>query len=376
MRDPQTCASSPVENKIRFWDSTKRGANIFNVNISPEDISAAKAYGIQFVRLSLDKFPTKRRRDFLMKNGADNYTSLDPDDLAILKEILDIFERENMPVVITLLGLPGSRWNQLNGNKDDLRIWKNKKYQERAAKFWRDLADELLKYKIVVGYNILNEPHPERLFDSKSCHIKDVHQEEVQKLLNDFNELIVRNIRAVDPYTPIVIDSSAYADPNTFKNLRPIDDPFIIYSFHMYEPYEYTNHQSNKGKYSYPGKVAGKSWDKEVLREYMHDVRDFQKKYNIPSSRILVGEFGGYRRQQGLSEYFTDLIQIFEENGWHWAFYAFREDSWDGMDYELGAGVLPWEYWKAREHGTDYAGKLRRPTHHSFSVLLRGLCSE
>jgi hypothetical protein len=45
--------------------------------------------------------------------------------------------------------------------------------------------------------------------------------------------------------------------------------------------------------------------------------------------------------QKGLAQYFLDLIAIFKKNGWHWAFYAFREDCWDGMDYELGDGQLP-----------------------------------
>lgn len=34
----------------------------------------------------------------------------------------------------------------------------------------------------------------------------------------------------------------------------------------------------------------------------------------------------------------------------HWAFYSFREDSWDGMDYELGSAKVPWRYWQAIEN--------------------------
>ena len=37
--------------------------------------------------------------------------------------------------------------------------------------------------------------------------------------------------------------------------------------------------------------------------------------------------------------------------GWHWAFYAYREDEWDGMDYELGTAKLPGSYWQAIERG-------------------------
>ncbi|MDR1907204.1 MAG: glycoside hydrolase family 5 protein, partial [Puniceicoccales bacterium] len=322
---------APLSNKITFWTTPKKGANIFNTCVSLEDIRAAKAYGIQFIRLALDKFPSKRR-DFLM-GDADDYHSLDPDDLAFLKSILDMFTRENMPVVITMLSLPGSRWKQLNGDRDDLRIWTDAKFKEQAACFWRDLATELRQYQIVVGYNILNEPHPERLFDSESCNIDQVNQEEVQKLLSNFNNLIVNSIGEVDCYTPIIIDSSSYADPNTFEKLQLLKDSRVIYSFHMYEPYAYTNHRLNKGQYSYPGEIEGKYWDRAALEAYMVAVNNFQKQHKIPSNRIFVGEFGGHRMQKGLPQYFEDLIAIFEKNNWHWAFYAFR-DNWDGMDYE------------------------------------------
>jgi hypothetical protein len=39
------------------------------------------------------------------------------------------------------------------------------------------------------------------------------------------------------------------------------------------------------------------------------------------------------------------------ERGWHWAFYSFREDAWDRMDYEVGAGPLGAAYWEAVERG-------------------------
>jgi aryl-phospho-beta-D-glucosidase BglC (GH1 family) len=354
-----------VPHKIAFWNGAKRGANIFNTHVSQEDIKAAKAYGIQFIRLCPDKFPSKKR-DFLM-GSADDYRSIDTDDWTFLQSVLDQFAHENMPVVLTMLSLPGSRWKQLNGNEDDFRIWIDEKFQRQAACFWRDLAEKLRPYPIVVGYNILNEPHPERLFNSENCHTDQVNQEEVQKLLFDFNSRIAASIREVDPDTPIIIDSSSYADPRTFKLLQPLADPHMIYSFHMYEPYDYTDHRRNRGQYIYPGEVAGEYWGKAALKAYMDTVNDFQKKYKIPPNRILVGEFGCHRTQKGLPCYFEDLTAIFEENNWHWAFYAFR-DNWDGMDYELGDKKLPWAYWQAEKLGKDYPLE-RNPTYPQFAVL-------
>ncbi|MDR1366060.1 MAG: glycoside hydrolase family 5 protein [Holosporales bacterium] len=360
--------------KQTFWNKPiRKGANIFNVLIFQKDIKAAKKYGVGFVRLALDRFPTKRR-DFLI-GDADEYKGLDKKDLATLKNVLKIFEKEGMPVVITMISLPGSRWKQLNNNKDDLKIWRDLKYQKQAARFWRDLAVELRNCPIVVGYNILNEPHPERLFNAKNCHVDKVNQPAVQQLLFRFYRLVVNAIRSVDKHTAIILDSSAYGDPNTFKYLQPLNDDRVLYSFHMYEPYEYTNHKLNDGKYSYPGVIDGKFWDKKALSEYMKSVATFQKTNKIPPTKILVGEFGCYRKTKGIVQYFCDLIQIFEENGWHLAFYSFREDSRDGMDYELGDKKLPWAYWKAFEKWR-ILNSLRKATFPQFAVLENALKSQ
>lgn len=363
-------ANEDIQNspKIVFWQSQKKGANIFNKNIESKDIKAAKAYGIEFVRLSLDKFPTSHR-DFLIGN-ADGYCELIKEDLEKLKKILDMCYQEKMPVVITMLSLPGSRWKQNNQNKDDLRIWRDKKYQAQAAFFWHDLAAALKDHPAVVGYNILNEPHLERIFASKEVHINTVHQEESQKILYQLYSNIIKSIRQIDKETPIILDSSAYADPQTFSLLIPQKDENIIYSFHMYEPYEYTNHKINNGKFKYPGQIKGKQWDKQALKDYMSSVVAFQKKHRVACHRILVGEFGGHRMSPGLEKYFEDLINIFNQKSWHFAFYAFREDVWDGMDYELGTQKLSWNYWQAIEHGETPTLE-RKDNYPAFSIILK-----
>lgn len=325
------------KTKISFWNSRKQGTNIFNQNISIEDIQAAKNYGFGFIRLVPDKFLTEKR-DFLI-GDADNYNGLVDADLTKLKEILDICTQIDIPVVLSMLSLPGSRWKQNNNDKDDLRIWSNetnlnnKMFQKQAATFWKDLATELQYYSIVIGYNILNEPHPE-----KAC----LPTNSIQHQLFEFYQLSINAIRSVDKQTPIILDSTAHADPQAFNYLSAHTDPLIIYSFHMYEPFAYTNLKINNGQYSYPGMIEDTYWDKDTLIKYMKAIIDFQKRNNIESNRILVGEFGGNRKTEGLEVYFKDLISIFKQHNWHYAFYAFREDTWDGMDYELGADKIPW----------------------------------
>ena len=363
-------AFGEITKKTLFWNTQQKGANIFNRNITSEDIKGAKKYGIKFIRLAPDKF-TSLHRDFLIGN-ADDYRQLIKEDLEQLKKILDICYQEKMPVVITMLSLPGSRWKQNNRDKDDLRIWKDVKYQAQAALFWQDLAIALKDHPAIVGYNLLNEPHPERIFASNEVHINAAHQEAVQKMLYDLYSRIIKHIRLVDKDTPIILDSSSYADATTFALLTPQEDQNVLYSFHMHEPYEYTNHKMNKGNYQYPGMINGKQWNQKDLREYISAVIRFQKTHTIGSNKILVGEFGGHRMSVGLEKYFEDLIGIFNKEGWHFAFYAFREDTWDGMDYELGNNKLPWSYWQAVERG-EKPELNRKSTYPAFSIIKKAL---
>jgi len=67
--------------------------------------------------------------------------------------------------------------------------------------------------------------------------------------------------------------------------------------------------------------------------------------------------------------YFTDLLTVLDGHAWDWASYAFREDGWDGMDYEVGTGALPWKYWQAMEAGQHPAPP--RKDNPLFQVLKR-----
>lgn len=335
------CSTFTMHNdRMDFWATPKRGANIFNKHVTRDDIRAAKEYDIQFIRLAPDKFITKHR-DFLIGN-ADDYCELAEDDLAVLISLLDLCAQEGMRVVLTMLTLPFSRWKQNNDNNDDLSLWLNLDNMARAAKFWQDVSKSLKNHPAIIAFNILNEPHPEKLWP-QNCKNSQSYNNKSAKKLAQFNQIIIQAIRNIDVNIPIIVDSGNYADPQAFNYLVPSpDDIYILYSFHMYEPYSYTNKQINNNRYTYPGCVIDNIlWNNNALNEYIKPVLDFQKKFNIPSNRILVGEFGGHNSCPGLENYFQDLLDIFIHNAWHYAFYSFNEDTWDGINYQkVAAGTI------------------------------------
>ncbi|MGU3372629.1 S-layer homology domain-containing protein [Bacillus mycoides] len=354
-------------SKMDFWNSKRTGTNFMNSTSLPENYKSAKEAHIEYVRLAPDKWakdkdflfedkPDTSGKDFLIGN-ADNYQGLVKEDVAKLKADLDAAQSQGIKVVLTMLSLPGDRWRQFNNNQNDDRIWEEEKYQEQASRFWKDLAFELKDHPAVVGYNLINEPHPET---SKKNRYNDFWTEDYEKWyskvkgtpadLNEFYQKVVTSIREVDKETPIILDSGLYATPWAFKYLKPVNDNKTLYAFHMYEPYQLTSQREKQNKeYQYPGivKVGDNEtpmmWDKDGLNTFLQPVQNWSQENHVPSNRIIAEEFGINRTVPGAPQYMQDLISIFNQKGWHKSFYAFREDTWTGMNYELGTDKIKWD---------------------------------
>lgn len=353
--------------KIAYWDTVRRGANFFNGTERIERFRAAKEFGIEVVRLAPSKWlngrPEKEAGDFLI-GPKGKYRGIVDKDIKCLKAVLDDAEKSGVKIVLTLLSLPGARWKEHNGGVEERALWEDFAVQKTAIEFWKDLARELKDHPALVGYNLRNEPSPELAKEKFTDWYSGDYAKWYAKVkgtpadLNDFYRRAVNAIRDVDPKTPIVLDSGFYATPWAFSILEPVADDKILYSFHMYEPYAFTNFR-NKGKFRYPGdapigegdKPETVNWNKRELAKFLAVVSDWQKKHKVPANRIFAGEFGVYRANEGAAQYLADLTEIFNTQKWHWAFYSFREDTWEGMDYELGTTKVDAKYWSAIEKG-------------------------
>lgn len=342
------------DDKGNYWNSQRKGANFFNETPTEDWFKEDKEVSVEFARLAPDKLHSEHR-DFLL-GDADAFERISPSDFQKLKDTLDQAQNHGIRIVIAPLSLPGSRWRQKNNNQNDLRIWQNEEYQNQAIRFWRQLSFLHKDHPAIIGYNILNEPHPELLFGITDFREINFHAwyksvKGTTADLNLFYHKISEAIREEDPNTPIILDTGLYATPWAIRYLTPITDPRILYSFHMYEPYEYTTKRINNGQYQYPGFDSFSTyWNEDSIKQFLQPISDWQMQYQIPSSQILVGEFGCARTSEGANRYLESLIRSFDTQNWHWAFYSFREDCWDSIDYELGPGTLDKKYWEARAH--------------------------
>lgn len=204
----------------------------------------------------------------------------------------------------------------------------------------------------------------------------------------EFQIRLVKAARAVAPQLPLVVtgDRGGGLDGLLRLDVAAIDDPAIIYSFHYYLPMVVT-HQGAKwtskgwrqqlNGIPYPptpsaaaptlarahdaiiGANAGadsgrqKSWDEAqaALLDYFHNqnmaetiqadfarVSAWARENRIPSSRILLGEFGVFRpgaRVDTAVNWTRDVRKACESNGFAWAYFNYAPFDENGQGFSL-----------------------------------------
>lgn len=368
---------------MTFWLTPQRGANSFN-RLPPSQayFDALAATGATWVRLAYDKWPSEER-DFLM-GDADGYDGLIASDLETLVGTLDHAHQAGLKVVVVPLSLPLMRWSQNNEGLFDDRLWTDFRTWREPADFWRELALALRDHPAVAAYNLINEPAPERNSELAEHAPPAVAQawyaanRGSARDLPAFYSKLLAAIRSVDPHTPVMLDAGWYAAADAFAYWpSPAPDSRVLYSVHLYEPWQATSDPAmfKRPLVAYPGPAPFggqvQHWDAVRVAAHLATFTDWADQKGIPADRRVVGELGCLRRWPGCSAYLEDVLGSVERAGLHWAFYAFREDSWDGMDYELGTAPVPWAYWKAVEAGTpDSVPRLGSPL---FEIISRYL---
>ena len=359
-----TTAPTTAADLMAFWDQPETGGNSFNQALPDAAyFTALAATGAKWVRLTFSKWQGEDR-DFLI-GDADHYDGLVAADLAKLRSVLDAADAAGLKVVIVPLSLPGARWSQQNGGTFDDRLWSDPAFADQAVAFWTDLATALADHPAIAAYNLLNEPAPEKttgLAENGSMDALVAWQAEQASTPRDlpalYNRLIAA-IRTVDPVTPVMVDSGYYANPRALAAwpARLADDK-VLYAFHMYEPYAATSAPNMKRDVPlrYPGVTtdyagAGLTWDRTAVAAHIDLAFDWAKAQGLPPTRIVAGEFGCMRLWADCGAYLSDVMAAVDARGGHWAFYSFREDVWDGMDYELPADLKPGRFYWLTEEG-------------------------
>ena len=284
-----------------------------------KNIRDLAAWGANHVRWQLNWVPMKSAEQWA--KDLDRYDTWLAGALTHADKAIDACEAHGMTVLLDLHCPPGGR-----GEGGLCRMFTEKRYQQKFLDVWTMLAARYKGRSVITAYDLINEPVEPRIRP---------------KGLLSWRELATQAtkiIRQIDPGKPVVFEPGPWGTCEGFDEMVPLDLDRVIYSFHMYQPHIFT-HQFHADKtefprgVEYPATIRGTAWNKARLREAMAAAIDFQREFNV---HIYVGEFSAIRWAPNGSahRYIRDLIELFEAEGWDWAYHAYRE--WHGWSVEHG----------------------------------------
>ena len=229
-----------------------------------------------------------------------------------------------------------------------------------SAELWTLIATEFRRHQNVIGYDLINEPHVATDVD---CHFSDVSNTPESTLVEYFDTVTryLRQIRAVDKVTPVIIEPTFWAKLYALSHLSGfigklrVSDPNIVVSVHFYEPQRLVSKKLNKGRYQFPGKVPLFDceykeevwWDKERIGQEVEKMSQWAIKHEV---KLFIGEFGISRTIPGAADYLRAVAEASLIRNISCLVYSFRESTWDDRNYELGPQLtativntrLPW----------------------------------
>ncbi|HEY3323421.1 MAG TPA: cellulase family glycosylhydrolase [Planctomycetota bacterium] len=174
--------------------------------------------------------------------------------------------------------------------------WNDAEIQREFLEMWTWIIEKFRSEPFIAAWEPINEPHNATKEQVKEWYVQTV-----------------AHFRKLDPITPIVVEGTDYSNPWNLEDYLKLDDPGIIYSFHMYTPHEYTHQQKEKPQ-DYPGK-----WSRAFLAEKMSPVIKFREKHNVP---VYCGEWGAVTLAPNYEQWLRDVGSILEENALPWTHWA------------------------------------------------------
>ncbi len=276
----------------------RRGVACASRRLTEQDFQTLKSWNVNLIRWPISAYPW----EFDGKDLTKLRTMVDR-KLRDFDHVTALAEKYGIAVILCYALPPGGRMN------DATFVMQSRSVEaECFFEIWEKIARHCKGNKALYGYDLINEPSQRirLLYDYRSIQ-----------------ERAAKRIRAVDPETPVILESNLLASPETFRSLEPLDMKDVVYQLHMYIPDRFTHAAVG----SYPGVIEGKKWTKEELRAVLKPVRDFQERHH---AKIYAGEFSARSRAIGAENYLRDCIELFEEYGWDWTYHAFREaPTWD-----------------------------------------------
>lgn len=294
-----------------------KGSEHHSTYITEPDFARMASWGIDHVRLPVDYF---------LFESDDNPGVYREEGLAYIDNALAWAKKHSINLVLDLHHAPGFFFG--NGDKNDL--FTNRRSQERFLAIWKFFAERYSDEGDNLRFELLNE-----LVWENSDPWNALWQEAADV------------IHAVTPERKIIVGGNRWNSVNELKNLVVSENPNILYTFHMYEPFIFTHQRANwledtrnyTTPVSYPfayddhaafyngwvpdGMRKGGIVDKAFIEHFMQPAFDFIEKYSRP---LYLGEYGVIANAdtESMIRWYSDVADICIAHGIGRACWSYR----------------------------------------------------
>ncbi len=240
--------------------------------ITEADIDYLKSIGVNSIRVPFN-YRLFTNEDYLGEENNPNH------GFEILDPLVQWCKKDNIYILLDMHCAPGG---QTGDNIDDSYaypfLYDDTAAQNETVSIWKRIADHYKNEKIILGYDLLNEPIP-HFYDTGYFNPK----------LEPLYKKITAAVRTVDKNHLIFLGGAQW-DSNFDVFGKPFDDK-LVYTFHKY-------------------------WTAPI-REVVQSYINFRDKYNVP---VYCGETG-----ENTDEWILQFRQMLDSNNIGWHFWPYKK---------------------------------------------------
>lgn len=195
---------------------------------------------------------------------------------------------------------------------------------DKFIALWSQIAPHYASLPDSVYFEVLNEPNG------------NLKSDVMRKILTaGFNK-----IRESNPTRILILGGEDWSGINSLPSIPAINDPNQVYTFHYYDPFEFTHQKASWTQLENSGSVGwGGREDRRQLKAAADYAAKAQAELGIP---LFLGEIGAYQKApyEDVVRYTKETREAFEEAGISWCvwsftatfpFYDSESNKWDAQ---------------------------------------------
>jgi hypothetical protein len=301
------------ENAKSFWAEFRKNY------ITEADIERISQLGYNSVRPSLNS------RLFLTEDNPPEYSE---EGFALLDNLVKWCKANGVYVIIDMHAAVGGQTGQNidDSANDKPELFMEPKYQDELVDLWRTIAKRYKDEPAVAGYDLLNEPLPQRTGAAKAYKAQ----------LEPLYQRLTKAIREVDSKHMVIVEGADWAnDWSVFT--KPFDNN-MVYQFHYY------------------------CWDNPSTLKSIQQYLNYRERFNAP---VWVGETG----ERDNSIYWA-TTEYFESHNIGWSFWPWKKMETRNTPYSIKA---PTQWQAVSEYSRGGNKPSREVAQKAFDELLSNI---